>query len=466
MTNTESVALQEKESRIMAEGFVENVYNDLNDIKHSFFRIGFRLQEANELEYYKVLGYQNITELAEDKFGFKKSTTYELMQIYELAHSEQCPFQISDKYDKFSKSQLGEFCRLKFATMDFMKIVTPSDTVADIHEAITLWNKYVATNSCTPEVRSIAELLRKLKEPKPPVQSEPQTNGQLPGQTVIDLPSEEEQQEETVELQEGSSEVITAVPEADNFSAYAENSIELVEELPQINDDELINKCLKKHMGIITKFKIYAKFNESPLRAEFVEFVKNLYGIGGHRSPVIRLEYNPEKGVTIYRKDDSKIELPWAYVAGRISRLIETGEYLSIEEQAGYVQWKAQQDGLIVSEEPAAVPAVSASEKSANAEKLNFKNDKARREWLDNFRDWGEWISVPEVNKTFYRFNFANGCALIVETGIEYYESYKGLKEKEIKSYSIIDKQHAKYDSHGISYTFVIQWLSEHRDEI
>ena len=111
----------------MAEGFVQNVYNDLNDIKHSFFVIGFRLTEANNLKYYKALGYQNITELAEDKFGFKKTVTYELMQIYALAHNAQSPMRIADKYDKYSKSQLAEFCRLRYCPDEFIQIVTPQD---------------------------------------------------------------------------------------------------------------------------------------------------------------------------------------------------------------------------------------------------------------------------------------------------------------------------------------------------
>ena len=426
MLNPEIVAVQEQETRVMAEGFIDKVNVELTDIKHSFFRIGFLLSEANELGYYKALGYQNITELAEDKFGFKQSTTYELMQVYELAHSEQAPMQIADKYEKYSKSQLTEFYKVKCLTENFMSIVSPSDTVADIKEAVKLWNKHYY--DCYSKVHSIAELLEKYREPKPSA-AQSVVQGQLPGQTVIDI-SEVQNVEE-----------FNAV---NSFSEYSEKTEvsdkpETVAEAPapMMTDGELIDYCLKRRIGTIKKFEIYTKFNESPSRNEFISFITNLYGVGEYHSPVISFKYGPTIGLIISRKDNSKIELPWAYVTGRISNLIESCKYLCAEEQAAYVEWKASRDGLVVNVEPAAEPVLPISDKEYDdliksldqlikpkysspkqAPRLNFKNDKARREWLYNFRNWGVWIEVPEVNKTFYRFNFANGAALIVEIGI------------------------------------------------
>lgn len=485
MLNPEIVAVQEQETRIMAEGFIDKVNVELTDIKHSFFRIGFLLSEANELGYYKPLGYQNITELAEDKFGFKQSTTYELMQVYELAHSEQAPMQIADKYEKYSKSQLTEFCKVKCLTENFMSIVSPSDTVADIKEAVKLWNKHYY--NCYSKVHSIAELLEKYREPKPSA-AQSVVQGQLPGQTVIDI-SEVQNVEE-----------FNAV---NSFSEYSENS-EVSDKpetvaaapAPAMTDGELIDYCLKEGYGCgeLGKFKIYELYydKQRPPKDIFSKFIKDVYGTGGHGGagePIYEISYSPSKGVTIERLSGGKLELPWTYITGRISRLIEAGEYLNIKEQTKYIEWKASRDGLVVNVEPAAEPVLPISDKEYDdliksldqlikpkysspkqAPRLNFKNDKARREWLDNFRNWGVWIEVPEVNKTFYRFNFANGAALIVEIGIEYTDCYDGKgrsKENEYKSYSIIDEQrHPKYDSHGISYTLVIQWLSEHREEI
>ncbi len=353
MLNPEIVAVQEQETRIMAEGFIDKVNVELTDIKHSFFRIGFLLSEANELGYYKPLGYQNITELAEDKFGFKQSTTYELMNVYALAHSKQAPMQIADKYEKYSKSQLTEFCKIKFATDDFMKIVSPLDTVADIKEAVKNWNKYVAVHSYTPKAGSVLELLEKYKEPKAPA-AQSVVQGQLPGQTVIDI-SAVQSVEELEEVSEEALEIYSSNNAAKQFSEYSEKpevsgKSETVAEAPApaMTDGELIDYCLKRRIGTIKKFEIYTKFNESPSRNEFIKFITNLYGIGEYHSPVINFKYGPTIGLIISRKDNSKIELPWAYVTGRISNLIESCKYLRAEEQAAYVEWKASRDGLVV----------------------------------------------------------------------------------------------------------------------
>lgn len=373
MLNPEIVAVQEQETRVMAEGFVQNVYNDLNDIKHSFFVIGFRLTEANNLKYYKALGYQNITELAEDKFGFKKTVTYELMQIYALAHNAQSPMRIADKYDKYSKSQLAEFCRLRYCPDKFIQIVTPQDNVDTIGRAVTFWNKYIAKHSATPtataEIASITDLLlidietplskvQRVIEQRKAAQQSGESNsanaekssvsaGQLPEQTVIDI----------TEIQ--TVEEFNAVG---NFSGNPEKS-EVTDEPEttpaalELTDGELIDYCLKRRMVTIKKFEIYTKFNESPSRNEFINFITDLYGIGEYHSPVINFNYGPKIGIIIIRKDNSKIELPWTYVTGRISRLIELNEYLSADEQAAYIEWKASRDGLVVNVEPAAEPA-------------------------------------------------------------------------------------------------------------
>lgn len=355
MLNPEIVAVQEQETRIMAEGFIDKVNIELTDIKHSFFRIGFLLSEANELGYYKPLGYQNITELAEDKFGFKQSTTYELMQVYELAHSEQAPMQIADKYEKYSKSQLTEFCRLRFAPDSFIKMVSPKDSVAKIKPAVTFWNKYTEKNSCTPEVNNIDELLLLAEK----AEKQRTKNNQLPGQTVIDI-SEVQNVEE-----------FNAV---NSFSEYSENS-EVVDEpetsdiikpapmAEQMTDGELIDYCLKEGYGCgeLGKFEIYEYYSErQPTRNLFLEYVKQKYGTGGHGGagePIYEISYSPSKGVTIERLSGGKLELPWTYVTGRISRLIEAGEYLNIKEQTKYIEWKAERDGLVVNVEPAAEPA-------------------------------------------------------------------------------------------------------------
>ncbi len=376
LKNAEIVALEEQEAKIMAEGFIDKVNIELTDIKHSFFRIGFLLSEANELGYYESLGYQNITELAEDKFGFKKTVTYELMQIYELAHSEQAPMQIADKYEKYSKSQLTEFCRLRFAPDSFIKMVSPKDSVAKIKPAVTFWNKYTEKNSCTPEVNNIDELLLLAEK----AEKQRTKNNQLPGQTVIDI-SEVQNVEEfnAVNSLSGNPENSEVVDEPETVAAAP---------APAMTDGELIGNCLKAGIGcgLNGKFEIYGFYNEKqPYRIDFAKFIKGVYGNGGYGDGIWDIDYTPSKGMTIKRADGSKISgLPWSYIANKIVCLIKTGEYLNIAEQAQYVQWKAERDGLVVNVEPAEEPvSESAAENYEYSENDEADEKQTRRMLLE-----------------------------------------------------------------------------------
>ena len=113
-------------------------------------------------------------------------------------------------------------------------------------------------------------------------------------------------------------------------------------------------------------------------------------------------------------------------------------------------------------------PVQKHSQAHAASGELNLRNKEERERWLNDFRNWGVWLDVPEVNKTFYRFNFKNGCAIVVEVGIEYYDAYsvqRGNAHERI-SYSIIDSEHKQFNSQGDSFTMVIQWLTKYSKEL
>lgn len=126
--------------RPLAEDFVKEVNLDLNDIKHSFFRIGFRLSEACENAYFRDLGFDNIADCAEALFGFKKTTTYDLMLIYSRYHNRAAPMFIDKPYDKYSQSQLLALCSVRVASDTFFSYVSPTDTVDTIKKASKIWN--------------------------------------------------------------------------------------------------------------------------------------------------------------------------------------------------------------------------------------------------------------------------------------------------------------------------------------
>lgn len=106
------------------------------------------------------------------------------------------------------------------------------------------------------------------------------------------------------------------------------------------------------------------------------------------------------------------------------------------------------------------------------AQKLTLKNAKERKEWLEGYESWPVWLDVPEVSKTFYRYDFINGAALIIEVGTQYYDAYtsgskKGKKPCSFVRYSILDESTPKFDCGCAGGTSaIVDWLTKHSKEI
>ena len=130
---------QETAIKSYADSFLEETRLDILDISKRFFRIGFRLAEANEQKYYKTLGYDSIEALAEAEFEFKRSTTYGLMRVWECYHDRKCPMQIESAYEKFSYTKLLEISKERYCGAVYH--IDPDDSVRDIREYIRYWNK-------------------------------------------------------------------------------------------------------------------------------------------------------------------------------------------------------------------------------------------------------------------------------------------------------------------------------------
>ncbi len=484
----QKVKASDETQLVYATGFLKAVNDAIDDIKHRSYFIGFRLDEANRCKYYEALGYANIEELAEAEFGFKRSTTYGLMQAFNYAKSET-PLYIADKFRGYSYTALLEMSKAKTirGSGGIEKILTPKDSVSKIKEVRPLWNKYLEDNGTLPDCKTADEFLELVKKPAPaPL---------LELVECVETPEPEENRVQSIGLTEPEE------PEQadEEFEAELNETAELVTLL----DDELIEYVLKEG-NHIDKFKLQDTVLKGDfITSEFIKYVKNEYGIGGWGGGYapyddVNTDY---KGLAIKRRGGGKIILSWSIVAGRIKRLIEKGEYLNVDEQEQYIQWKAEQDGLVVNvvetsaqpaeenkvqsagltePEAAALP-ISDKEydkliknldnliKPKNKTKtnlLNLKNEKARKTWLDGFRSWGIWLEVPQADKTFYRFDFDNSTALIVEVGFEYWSFSSTPGAKERVAYSIIDDKHDKFDSKGICYTDVITWLTAHAKEI
>lgn len=116
-----------------AESFVKFVKYDLEHISKTFFDIGFRLWEARKLEYYKELGYESIEELSENEFDFKRSSTYNLINVFtRFAVYDKCYHnRIEEKFKDYSYSQLVELTKINYIPMFVQDWFPPSAPVRE-----------------------------------------------------------------------------------------------------------------------------------------------------------------------------------------------------------------------------------------------------------------------------------------------------------------------------------------------
>lgn len=174
--------------------FVKQVNLDLEDIKHSFFKIGFRLLEADQNAYYITLGYSSITECAEALFNIKKSTTYELMKICELFQSREQKMIIDKRFEKFNQSQLVLFSSIKCRMKEFIDLCSPDDSISKLRKAAKYWRGI--TNSRLygavgwSECKSVDEFIENVESVNPHLRESPKKDIIVPEEKTKLLPGE------------------------------------------------------------------------------------------------------------------------------------------------------------------------------------------------------------------------------------------------------------------------------------
>lgn len=303
-----------------AQAFVRNTKEDLKDIAYGFFKVGFRLTEANKYRYYEELGYDNIIELAEDIFGIKKSTAYGLMQVYSYCRDRDknsSAFDMDKAYVDYNFSQLQEISRLKWGGGEHL--IKPSDSVAKIKQFVSAWNKD-GERSDSRGCENITDYLRK--------------TGRITeaGTEIFQISGKSEKEQE-----QSSFAPLLEMAEDTDDTDPGERSVQSIgltapaAPVPARSNEEIINECLRRDAF---KNAIYKKYLEQPSKEEFIEYIKNLHA--GHEGEWIYRPYNYRK----YGKEDivlTGVNCPvlivhWSTAASRIRKLIESKQYLTEDE--------------------------------------------------------------------------------------------------------------------------------------
>lgn len=341
---------------VYANGFIEAVNGAIDDIKRRSYFIGFRLDEANRYKYYEALGYANIEELAEAEFGFKRSTTYGLMQAFNYAKSET-PLYIADKFRGYSYTALLEMSKAKTirGRGGIERILTPKDSVSKIKEVRRLWDKYITDNGELPDCKTSDEFLELMKKPEPaPLlelaeHTEPQEQEENAVQLIgLTEPEETEQTDEEFEAE------LEEVAADEELMQHSESGMRA--------ESEIIKVGLKGVDIYVkdAKFQILDTYqNYGPLEGNFSRYIKSVYNYD-NKSKFTHGFYSKEDnmnrtyddaGVQFISFDSHQtVRLTWEEVAQHISELISKNEYLTASEQEEYSKWKAKDKSAEISD--------------------------------------------------------------------------------------------------------------------
>ncbi len=116
------------------DSLTNKIRKEIVNIAGSFLYIGFLLWECQTQKIYLERGYKNIYEYALSELGFKKSSTYNFINVC-LRFSEYSgaspSYRLSLTYSKYSYSQLVELLSL---TDEKISSVTPDMTVKEIKQ--------------------------------------------------------------------------------------------------------------------------------------------------------------------------------------------------------------------------------------------------------------------------------------------------------------------------------------------
>lgn len=119
------------------------IHSDMYDIKKSYFRLGFHLNEFKEFEYYKDFGYETFEEFCENNFDLEKSAISRCINVFLMitdvgnktyldgVEIHGCAMGISEKYKNYSYSQLCEMLPLDDKQRSQVK---PDMTIKQIRE--------------------------------------------------------------------------------------------------------------------------------------------------------------------------------------------------------------------------------------------------------------------------------------------------------------------------------------------
>ena len=118
----------------LALGSFDYIARDLNDIKHSYFRLGFHLDECDRCKYWQQFGYSCLSDFALHNWGLESSFVSRCIAVFKFTaqYSGALPTMFQqDKYKPYSYSQLVEMISMD---EDTLRRCSPNYSVRELRE--------------------------------------------------------------------------------------------------------------------------------------------------------------------------------------------------------------------------------------------------------------------------------------------------------------------------------------------
>lgn len=430
----------------------EIIRNKLQGMTQNFIGIGFYLRQIKESEGFRKDGYESIYEMAEDQYGIKRSTAIRWMQMNEkFSQGGYSPF-LDSGYKDFGKSQLQE---MLYLDSEQLEEVTPEMTVREIREIRT---------------------------------PDPEPEEQLPGQMSVEdfpevMPEQEEQTNEEV-CDVAQSENTDCKPEQsscppgqtscprENWGTSDEDQLQgwrecaacwnhykkLHEHDEEIPKEE--NVGIEIHQDIMEEVTEPVEDYQEILEENEPVIVEQSEGIAIvdiPSEPELYEEVSEKTDIDIAREENQKAQMYLEMFTEEFSQndIRVRKQKILVAALAGYIH-----DLDMVLNPP---------EEPEQPELPKLRNNDQRKEWLNNYKDWGLWYRDENIDVNYYKYDFEDGSRLVVA---EYPQREQGWKcvPRDEHYYHLLEKGRRKasttdeiYDHQYIQYadseTYLVEFL-------
>ena len=118
----------------MALGSFDYISKDLNDIKRSYFRLGFHLNEFDSCKYYQQFGFTCLSDFALHNWGLEKTFVSRCISVFKFTaqYRDMLPTMYQEEvYKPYSYSQLVEMISMDEETL---QKCSPTFTVKELRQ--------------------------------------------------------------------------------------------------------------------------------------------------------------------------------------------------------------------------------------------------------------------------------------------------------------------------------------------